>query len=185
MRTVEAFEEICRRLPYRRKGMFYSEVFLFLQACARQEVQIIIESGVKLGMSTALLRAGFDGELISIEISGAPPAIEGVDFIQGDSRKVIPRVLAESIGSRIAILIDGPKGAAALDMMWDLMCWPSIRLIGIHDLPSGSMGRAQTSHSHDVAFRRTFGDRLDDLIQHEYRDKYPKGPGLAIWEKSL
>ncbi len=181
--TAEAFAEVCKALPYRRKGMFYSEVFLFLQACERQRVATIVESGVKFGMSTALLRAGFAGELISIDKDGAAllDPINDVDFIHGDSRDVIPQVLKESKGRRIGVLIDGPKGKTAAALMRETMRWPNVRLVAIHDAPRAA---GETSHSHDPAFRAAVGRSLDALIQHDYARKYPDGPGLAIWEKN-
>jgi hypothetical protein len=183
---AERFAEICRANPYRRKGVFYSEAFLFLQCCERHKVDTIVESGVKFGMSTALLRAGFDGELISIDKEGDALPIEGVDFMQGDSRKLIPKILSSSEGRRVAVLIDGPKGSAAISLMWDVMNWPNVRLAAVHDIGRANfVGALASQHSHDSYFRHLFGDRLDDLIQHDYRRKYPQGPGLAIWEKSL
>ncbi len=180
---VELFEEICKSVPYRRKGMFYSEVFLFLQACQRHQVETIIESGVKLGMSTALLRAAFSGELISIDKEACQLPIEEVDFMQGDSRKLIPQILRQSAGRRVAVLIDGPKGAEAVKLMWLCLGWANVRLVGVHDLlPSVSGPLAESCHSHDRRFRESFG-QLDELIKHDYRLKYPQGPGLAIWEK--
>src|SRR4051794_24673054 len=108
--TLERFADICLANPYRRKGMFYSEVYLFLKRCEAHDIQVIIESGVKFGMSTALLRAGFSGHLVSIDKDGSARRLENVDFMLGDSRKIIPTILAGSAaGQRVAVLIDGPK----------------------------------------------------------------------------
>lgn len=181
MITADRFADICRALPYRNKGMFYSEVFLFLDACANHGIDLIIESGVKHGMSTALIAAAWPGELISIDKdSGALAPVRGVTFLHGDSRVVIPAVLAESQGRRVAILIDGPKGAEALALKNHI--WPAreVRLVAIHDVPSRA---DSTRHSRDPEFRRHVGLFLDSLIKHQYSVKYPDGPGLAIWEK--
>ncbi len=186
---VERFADVCRALPYRRKGMFYSEVFLFLQACARHEVDTIVESGVKLGMSTALLRASFSGEMISIDkdASALLEPVQGVRFIHGDSRRAVPQALKEAAGRRVGVLIDGPKGSAAVALMWDAMGWSNCRLVGVHDIARAhhAGAAAESCHSHDIEFRQQFGRQLDALIQHDYARKYPDGPGLAIWEKKL
>ncbi len=166
--------------------MFYSEVFLFLQACARHEVDTIIESGVKFGMSTALIRAGFSGQMISIEKDAAvlmEPAVKGVRFIHGDSRKEVPPLLNRRPSRRVGLLIDGPKGAAALALKRDAMRFANVAVVGVHDIARGAAD--VSCHSHDEAFRQAFGRRLDALIQHEYVRKYPDGPGLAIWENPL
>lgn len=181
MISVDRFEDVCRAVPYRHKGMFYSEVYLFLEACSEHGVNLIVESGVKNGMSTMLIASAWPGELISIDKERVPPeAVRGVDFMHGDSRVLIPAILSESAGRRVGVLIDGPKGEQA-DALKDAI-WQDekVRLVGIHDRPPvGSFSR----HSHGPQFRRHIGMRLDALIKHDYRDKYPDGPGLAIWEK--
>lgn len=183
--SIESFEAICHALPYRNKGMFYSEVFFFLQACAAHRVELIVESGVKNGMSTRLIASAWPGQMISIDKdSGALEPVEGVDFIHGDSREVIPLVLAESRGRRVAVLIDGPKGAAAVALKDAIWLEPEVRLVAIHDLPLGA-APGSSRHSHAPEYRRLVGLRLDNIMKHHYRDKYPAGPGLAIWEKKL
>jgi predicted O-methyltransferase YrrM len=185
MMTVERFADCCRALPYRDKGMFYSEVYLFLEACDQQGVDLIIESGVKNGMSTALLSSAWPGEIISIDkerLSIEPVA--RVEFCLGDSRIVIPAVLSESAGRRVAVLIDGPKGAEAVALKDGIWPVPEVRVVAIHDVPlAGAAGASR--HSQAKEYRRQAGTSLDWLIKHRYRDKYPDGPGLAIWEKKL
>jgi hypothetical protein len=181
--SIESFEAICHALPYRNKGMFYSEVFFFLQACAAHGVDLIIESGVKNGMSTRLIASAWPGQLVSIDKdSGALDPVQGVDFLHGYSQDLIPMVLAESRGRRVAVLIDGPKGSAALalkDAIWEE---PEVKLVAIHDLPLGA-APGSSRHSQLPEYRRRVGLRLDAIMKHHYRDKYPGGPGLAIWEK--
>lgn len=181
MISVDRFADICRAVPYRHKGMFYSEVYLFLEACANHGVNLIIESGVKNGMSTRMISSAWPGELISIDRAKVPPeAIRGVDFMHGDSRELIPAIIAESRGRRIGVLIDGPKGAAALALKDSIWQEPEIQLVAIHDLP---VAPGCSRHSHNPDFRRSVGLQLDGIMKHEYRAKYPDGPGLAIWEK--
>ena len=183
MISVERFADVCRSVPYRHKGMFYSEVFLFLEACANHGVNLIIESGVKNGMSTRLIASAWPGELISVDKAAVPPdAVIGVDFIHGDSRIMVPAILSESHGRRVGVLIDGPKGEAALALKDQIWAEAEVRLVAIHDLPPEVHGCSR--HSRWPAFRRHIGMQLDALIRHDYRDKYPDGSGLVIWEKS-
>lgn len=182
---VERFSEVCRSLPYRDKGMFYSEVFFFLQACADHGIDMIVESGVKNGMSTRLIASAWPGEIISIDKdSGALEPVEGVQFLHGDSRRLIPLVLEQSAGRKVAVLIDGPKGAAALALKDAIWAKPEVLLVAIHDLPLGSAPDA-SRHSQTPEYRVRTGLKLDAIMKHHYRDKYPGGPGLAIWEKPL
>lgn len=187
MISASRFAEICLSLPYRDKGMFYSEVYLFLLACSAHGVDLIIESGVKNGMSTRLLASAWPGELVSIDKDlrslGSLEPLQGVRLLHGDARKEIPALLSVSRGRRAGVLIDGPKGSAALalkDAIWEA---PEVRVAAIHDLPLGASGSSR--HSHEAEFRRQVGASLDGLINHHYRDKYPFGPGLALWEKKL
>jgi hypothetical protein len=175
---LDRFEEICRAISYRRKGVFYSEAFLFLQSAERWDVETIVESGVKYGMSTSLLRAAFDGEIISIDKEGGPIyAIEDVDFIHDDSRHVIPHILATR--KRVAVLIDGPKGLEALRLKDSCLGFRSCLVVGVHDTPAAA---GQFRHTHDPSFV-TLRERLDRFIPEHWRRKYPMGPGLGIWEK--
>lgn len=193
MLTLERFDAIAAREPYRRKGMFYSEVYLFLDACQRQRCDLVIESGVKNGMSTSLLLAsGVPAELIAIDkaegISLAaiaptdPPFPFSVrfQFRRGDALQLLPRLFDERSESRIAVLIDGPKGSAALRLKNACMARRSCLLVGVHD---AAPGLGETRHSREASFQRSAAKQLDRFVGAEYRSKYPAGPGLGIWEK--
>lgn len=171
------FQRICAAHPYVPKGVFYGELFLFLEACWLAEVSMLIESGVKFGFSTRVLRAAFRGPMMSIDRERSiTPA--GVDFKQGDAVLMIPQILARTPTQRYGILIDGPKGEVAIALKDTCLRYESVRVVAIHDAPRG---RGESVHSLDPVYREYAGRELDALIEHPYAAKYPDGPGLAVW----
>lgn len=185
--NLDEFDKVAGLAPYRRKGMFYSEVFLFLQACQRQRVDLIIESGVKFGMSTRLLSGAGPGEIISIDRDGIlldAALYPNVRMIQSDSRVAVPQLLKQAGWEpprRVGVLIDGPKGQAALDLKEVCLRWPACRLVGVHDVAAG---KGESSHSQEPRFVH-IRERLDRFVPDVWRRKYPVGPGLGLWEKKL
>src|SRR5687767_3534845 len=93
---LPTFRRLCEPIRYRPKGMFFSELFLFLRACDQRRVEVILESGVKHGNSTHVLAAAFWGRLVSIDraflssfVVSAPPDVE---MVKGDATREIPRL---------------------------------------------------------------------------------------------
>lgn len=181
---LPTFRRLCAPIPYRPKGMFFSELFLFLRACDQRRVEVILESGVKHGSSTHVLAAAFWGRLMSIDraflpsfVKDAPP---GVALVEGDATWEIPRMLSNicPTGQRVGVLIDGPKGAAALALKDACLRMSCVEVVGIHDVP---LGQGERQHSHDATFREYFGRELDRLIPAAVAAKYPNGPGLGLW----
>lgn len=174
---LAAFTRLCADYPYVQKGMFYSELFLFLEACWQAHVSRLIESGVKFGFSTRLLRAAFSGSMISIDREPCPTP-QGVTFVRGDAALMLPGIVAGRPFLCSGILIDGPKGDTALALKDACLRHRAVRVVAIHDLPRG---HGETCHSHDPTYRHVAGRELDALIAHAYAAKYPNGPGLAVW----
>lgn len=180
---LPAFRRLCEPIAYRPKGMFFSELFLFLRECDRRRVDVVIESGVKHGQSTHVLAAAFWGRVMSIDraflpsfLATAPPG----QYVEGDATVEIPRILSNicPTGRRVGVLIDGPKGAAALALKDVCLRMPCVEVVGIHDLPPG---HGERLHSHEATFREYFGRELDQLIPAAVAVKYPYGPGLGLW----
>jgi hypothetical protein len=182
MLTLDQFDAVCAQQPYQPKGMFYSEVYLFLCRCQRLGVDLIIESGVKFGMSTRLLAASWHGELVAIDKKPVrmDAIFPGVQLLKGDSLQLLPRLLDERPERRVGVLIDGPKGSAALGLKTECLKRQSCRIVGVHDIDAGL---GESGHSRDEVFQRVVGRRLDRFVSPEYRSKYPTGPGLSLWEK--
>jgi hypothetical protein len=181
---LPTFRRLCEQLVYRPKSVFFSELFLFLRACDRHHVDVVIESGVKHGGSTCVLAAAFWGRLLSIDRAFLPEFLAScpshVQLIAGDSTREIPCILGSLQGQRVAVLIDGPKGAAALALKDACLQHRCVRVVGIHDCAAG---QGEQLHSHDATFREYFGRELDRLLPADVTAKYPSGPGLAVWTR--
>jgi hypothetical protein len=180
MMTFAEFEQVCAGQPYQRKGMFYSEVYFFLQACDRRGVHALVESGVKFGMSTRLLGASFAGSVVAVEQNLVVTSIPGVDLIRGDSTILLPRLVKRYAPMGVGVLIDGPKGQTALQLKGACLA-AGARVVGVHDQHAGG---DETCHTHSSKHYGEIAKILDRFVSPEFLSKYPHGSGLAIWEKA-
>ncbi len=172
LKTIES-------IPYRPKGIFPSELCLLVLFCQENGIDTVLESGVLNGHSTKLLRALLpDVKMVSFEKNPSDQAIAefGNDLIVGDSFEAIPEWIHQNNPERVAVLIDGPKGLLALKLKENLIKMDCIKVVGIHDLPRGY---GETLHSHDVHGPKAI--KFDASVPPEWREKYPKGPGIAVW----
>jgi hypothetical protein len=180
--TPETFHALIDRHPYLPKGVFYSELFLFLWLCGRVRASHVIESGVKFGMSSRVLASVYRGHVFSIDKAPGVQFPPGVIGLVGDAFVRIPQLLADfSPRDRIGVLIDGPKGAEALRLREIVWRHPAVHVVAVHDQAPGV---GETVHSHDDSFRGWIGDELDARIDSPYARKYPDGPGLAVWVRA-
>jgi hypothetical protein len=179
--AFQLFARVCREIGYTPKGIFFSELYLFVQACHHRFVDLVVESGVMHGVSTRVLARCYPYHLIAVDRAFSIDAPSSAAFCEGDATVVIPKLIAERPGARIGILLDGPKGASARALKDRCFEFPQVKLVAIHDEP---MGGGETFHSHDPAFRDAYGRELDALIEGAYATKYPNGPGLAVWVRN-
>jgi hypothetical protein len=178
----ERLAELCDN--HVERGMLNSEILLAYSACRALGVTRLIESGRWLGHSTLVLSRLFHGtpvEILSIDLARTGVAIEcerrlrecsNVRLFYGDSFKVLPGLLARSTAPT-AILMDGPKGAAAVQLMQSCMDrYTCVRVGFLHDAYLGSEARAAISESANDA------DFTDDPA-YVSRFSYLDGPQWA------
>lgn len=175
--TLANFFTIAAATPYRPKGVWYSEMFLFLNACLNHRVSLIIETGVRHGMSTSLLSATRAyWRVISIDRSFQIEAPDGVEFVRGDAEALVPTLVLAEADERIGVLIDGPKNEAARALKDRCLEFPAVRVVAIH----GTLrDQGEAMHSHDP--RCDVYRSVDRFVDAEARAIYPKGPGLSVW----
>ncbi len=114
---------------YEERGILNSEM---LAACAVAQslgAQIIIESGRARGQSTRTLARYFAGtgvRIISLELERDADAqyaeeqlrpFPHVQLLYGDAFRTLPSLLERHAGQRVALLVDGPKGLPAIDLI--------------------------------------------------------------------
>jgi 2-polyprenyl-3-methyl-5-hydroxy-6-metoxy-1,4-benzoquinol methylase len=159
---------------YEERGILNSEMLAACSVCSDLRVDLVIESGRARGQSTYVLARWFRGtptRIISLELERDGDAVfaeerlhefANVELRYGDSLKLLPEIIAAHPGRRIAVLLDGPKGKAAIDLMRRAFAQSPDVLCGfIHDM------RRQTPQREalDAAAGRTFFTDDDEFVR--------------------
>lgn len=212
---LNEFEEVL--VKYEERGILNSEMLAVCSVCDELNVDIILESGRARGHSTMLLARYFRDKpvrIVSFELSRDLDAefaerrlrsYTHLDLRYGDSMALIPTMVRElrNSGHKIALLIDGPKGRDAVELIeLVLRISPDVVAVFVHDARKPSPARPLMEQrflrlfftDHDN-FHQTFGE-LDkgclpregqDITDHTWRpfmkgnmsiDTY--GPTLAL-----
>lgn len=155
--------------PYESRGIIHSEIALILHTVRKLGIRRIIESGRARAQSTYLLAKYLPDVLIdSVELRETPDAAYGVDRVSGfpnvtlywgDGREVVPDLAARD-DSPTAILCDGPKGAAAVEVVRQCFDYPHVRVGFIHDM-------RKLDHGGPSPHRQAAIDRLP---KHKFSD---------------
>ena len=118
----QKFKDIIQNVPYQKKGIWYTEAFLFCSICDILKVDAIIESGVAYGCSTEIFANYFDFNIVAIDsdqydiFSDTSKRLEkynNLSLIKGNSFELIPNIIEENLDANVGIFIDGPKGREA------------------------------------------------------------------------
>ncbi len=126
--------------PYARRGIIHSEMALILGMCRNYNIKVIIESGRARAQSTYILAKYLPKTLIySIEGNVGPDVSFGIKRVadfgnvilrHGNSFDVLPGIVKHLKGKNVAVLIDGPKGIPALDLLDGV----DVKLGFVHDM---------------------------------------------------
>ena len=129
--------------PYEPRGIIHSEMALILHGLRRLKIKRVIESGRARAQSTWVLSKYLpDVDIHSIELRDDADArfgrervgnLRNVTLYQGDGRELVP-MLAWLDERPTAILLDGPKGAAAVSILEQCFKRPHVRVGFIHDM---------------------------------------------------
>jgi hypothetical protein len=189
---LEPFMNVAWGMRYHPKSIFPSEMFMLYKAIRTFNAHDrIFESGVGYGGSTTYLARLFPHTpIVSVDLDKYAELehvrkllqreAPHVKLIKGDSRELLPRLVQRSTGRRIAVLIDGPKGKAAMKLMRVLIQLPRVVLVAVHDLHDEHLIHGESSKSPD--FRAAY-DSLDADVGVYRNQHYPKGPGLTIFKR--
>ncbi len=138
--------------PYEHRGIPHSEMALIIETCRRMGIQVIIESGRARGQSTYMLAKYLpDVEICSIELRDHPDetfarerlaGFRNVRLQNGDGRILVPMNVEDAFRPLhaaptyrpTAILCDGPKGAAAVDIITQCFSHPHVLVGFVHDM---------------------------------------------------
>lgn len=130
--------------PYEPRGILHSEMALIIHTCRRMGVEVVIESGRARGQSTYMLAKYLPRAMIhSVELRDHPDELialnrlvsfENTVLHAGDGTGVVPSLVARDEHVATAILLDGPKGAAAVAILAECFQYPHVRVGFIHDM---------------------------------------------------
>jgi hypothetical protein len=188
--STAAAEHLGRFAPladgYEQRGILNSEMLTVCALCDRLGAEVIIESGRARGQSTWVLaryfqhsgRSGRPVNIASIELERDADAVfaeerlanfANVQLLYGDAFKMLPLMLKSLEGRRIAILLDGPKGAPAIELLRRCFAQSTDVVAGfIHDTRRGTPQRAQLEES---AHRVFFTDDEEFVAAYSHLDR--------------
>ncbi|MDP2922650.1 MAG: hypothetical protein Q8O30_02890 [Candidatus Omnitrophota bacterium] len=182
--TAKRFEKFERlATDYEQRGILNSEMLATCSLCEELGVDVIIESGRGRGQSTHIFARYFENKpckIFSIEWkeshwfseeddkfakeSVAP--YHNVEFLYGDGRQLIPVLVKEHKGMRIAVILDGPKEQTAVNLLKQLFRkYKNISVAFLHDCNKGLPCRLSLE---DMFYNVFFTDC------QEYVDRYRK-----------
>ena len=113
--------------PFEARGILHSEMALIVAVCAAAGVEVVIESGRARGQSTYMLAKYLPNAIIhSVELRKDEDAafaerrlrsMRNVHLYYGNGIIVVPDLCRKFRLARTAVILDGPKGNAALDVL--------------------------------------------------------------------
>jgi len=207
---VPLYLQKCNKLQFFPSGIFFSEGLAFCIFAEIFNIDMIIESGIRSGVSTNILLSFF-GNRISLhsnDINTFPETSNTVKHLRshenwkfhvGDGMKVIPDILADPIyrDRKIAILIDGPKYADALELSKKCFNFNNVKFVAMHDMNTVNCPQEHPVirdlqswknylFNTDVKWFRDLASDIDDKLASKsphwkrFKMKYPYGCGLAF-----
>ena len=136
---------------YEEHGILHSEMLAVCSVIQNLDIDLVVESGRYKGQSTEILAKYFTGtktKIVSIEINKDENAkyvenklknYSNLKLMYSDANYVIPKILAQHRGKRVAILFDGPKGEKATKIFERAICdFPEVIAGFFHDMRKSS-----------------------------------------------
>lgn len=173
-----SFKNILQSIQkFESKGIFNSEMLLFISLVKYFGIKLIIESGRAKGQSSQIIALSCKNssyKIYSIEAETYSPDIKvafnnlknfkNLNLLFGNSFNIIPKLITEEC----CILIDGPKGAGAIRLAKILIEKPLVKAIFIHDLHKDSPYRLFAEKIFNNCF---FTDDLDYIKKFRHLDQ--------------
>ena len=159
------------------RGIWVSEMFAFCALCKHFGVEKIIESGIYLGQSTDIITSFLsDTNLYSIdkeikqEVKSRYERRNGKWFLEGNGETWVSYIIDTSSRDLcLAVLLDGPKGDAALNLA--LRCLRgnnNVKFVAIHDVYSPSAARVLMD---DTFCSKWYTDDPEFVERYKYMDE--------------
>ena len=170
------FKQNIKNMKYEAKGIFNSEMLLFVALTKYLNVKLIIESGRARGQSTKIIAENFKEQkykIFSIEFVKYSPDVK-VAFkrlekyknlfqIFGDSFSELPKLISEYC----VVLIDGPK-TGALSLTIQTLRNPLVKAVFLHDTHKDTLIRSKIE---SMFLKKFSSDETDYINRFESLDK--------------
>lgn len=174
------------REPYEHRGIIHSEMALILHVLHRLRIARVIESGRARAQSTWILARYLPHvDIHSVEMRDDEDArfgrervgnLPNVTLYDGDGCELVP-MLAWLDERPTAILLDGPKGAAAVSILEKCFRRPHVKVGFIHDMRRLDHGGPSPHRAAAIERlpRHLFSDAPELVAQFSWLD----GPVIA------
>lgn len=183
--------------PFEAKGIFHSEMLMFCSLVKALDVEQIIESGRARGQSTEIIArfvSQYGGiKFDSIEFDERSPDVKVAEerlsslrkwvcLHYGDANNLVPRLICKK---RCVLLIDGPKGPAALKLAVEALKNENVIGVFLHDVhrdadnirPIITEFFPESVFSDDEAFVERFC-----VVDEDCWNRQSKSPGCEGWK---
>lgn len=166
--------------PYEPRGILHSEMALIIHTCRRLGIEVVIESGRARGQSTYMLAKYLpDAWIHSIELRDHPDEAIARQRLapfpramlhNGDGGHAVAKLVDWEYPNKTAVLLDGPKGAAAVDILARSFASSHVLVGFIHDM-------RRLDHGGPSPHRAVAVERL---TKHAFSDD-PRVTAAASW----
>ncbi|MFA5395058.1 MAG: hypothetical protein WC346_03475 [Methanogenium sp.] len=190
--TKNEFLRTIDNIKFEDKGIFNSEMLLFVSLAKKFDIEEIWESGRARGQSTKVLSEFFKNYNIRIHSIEIMPETEddiiaikrlqrypNLEILYGDSKKTLIQKLEND--KNTFVLVDGPKGTEAIRLAREILKKNNTKAVFLHDYHKDSPLREvvektfkNTFFTDDEEYVEKFRD-LDDKcwIEHSKIGRYP------------
>ena len=124
------------------RGIINSESFAFCAIANHLNIDLVIESGICNAGSTVIWAKYFLNmePIIAIDVDIKQEAVDRLEphnnviIVHGNASVEMPSLIKKMPNARIALFIDGPKNARAVQLAKRCFEFPQVQLIGVHDM---------------------------------------------------
>lgn len=169
--SIGKFRVMVTPMEWMPRGVLTSEGFALCTMCDLYDVDAIVESGVRNGRSTNIMRrylpkatmTVLDWEMSATSMHNLEHM--GIVAYREDSMQSLLDHVESLKLRRVGVFIDGPKGDEALKLAAECIRLPHVQFVGVHDLPRLMDGRpyeARANLKRIPKFDYTDGRIFDD-----------------------
>jgi hypothetical protein len=140
--SIARFRERVLPVHWTPRGILTSEGFAVCMMADLHGIDALIETGVASARSTEMWAKYLPapGAVIAIDWKITDDArarlapYNNVLLCEGDAMRLLPSTVKQMRKRRVGVFIDGPKGAAAVDLARQCMAYPHVAFVGVHDM---------------------------------------------------